>query len=95
VFVLTEGPAPYTCVLLDEFNILRRPCFSLPVAGFPLQTPDLDSRPVHFHLVVEEVTLGQIFLKLFHSTVAQWLRNCATNRKVAGSIPAGVIGIFH
>jgi hypothetical protein len=27
--------------------------------------------------------------------VAQWLRNCATNRKVAGSIPDGVIGVFH
>ena len=27
--------------------------------------------------------------------VAQWLRCCATNRKVAGSIPAGVIVIFH
>jgi hypothetical protein len=27
--------------------------------------------------------------------VAQWLRYCATNRKVAGSIPDGVFGIFH
>jgi hypothetical protein len=27
--------------------------------------------------------------------VAQWLRYCATNRQVAGSIPDGVIGIFH
>jgi hypothetical protein len=27
--------------------------------------------------------------------VAQWLRYCATNRKVAGSIPDGVITIFH
>jgi len=27
--------------------------------------------------------------------VAQLLRCCATNRNVAGSIPAGVIGIFH
>jgi hypothetical protein len=27
--------------------------------------------------------------------VEQWLRNCATNRKVAGSIQDGVIGIFH
>ena len=27
--------------------------------------------------------------------VAKWLRPCATNRKVAGSIPDGVIGIFH
>jgi hypothetical protein len=27
--------------------------------------------------------------------VAQWLRYCATNRKVAGSIPDVVIGLFH
>jgi hypothetical protein len=27
--------------------------------------------------------------------VAQWLRHCATNRKVAGSIPDGVTGIFQ
>jgi len=26
--------------------------------------------------------------------VAQWLSCCATNRKVAGSIPTGVIGFF-
>ena len=29
------------------------------------------------------------------TAVAQWLRCCATNRKVAGSIPDGVFGIFH
>ena len=29
------------------------------------------------------------------TAVAQWLRCCATNRKVAGSIPADAIGIFH
>ena len=29
------------------------------------------------------------------TAVAQWLRRCATNRKVAGSIPNGVNGIFH
>jgi len=28
------------------------------------------------------------------TTVAQWLRCCATNRKVAGSIPAGVSVFF-
>jgi hypothetical protein len=27
--------------------------------------------------------------------VAQWPRYCATNRKVAASIPDGAIGIFH
>jgi hypothetical protein len=29
------------------------------------------------------------------TAVAQWLRYCATNRKVTGSIPDSVIGIFH
>jgi len=29
------------------------------------------------------------------TAVAQWLRCCATNRKVAASIPDGIIGIFH
>ena len=28
------------------------------------------------------------------TAVAQWLRCCATNRKVAGSIPASVTGFF-
>jgi len=28
------------------------------------------------------------------TAVAQWLRCCATSRKVAGSIPAGVSGFF-
>ena len=28
------------------------------------------------------------------TAVAQWLRCCATNRKVAGSIPVGVNGFF-
>ena len=32
---------------------------------------------------------------MVYDAVVQWLRCCATNRKVAGSIPDGVIGIFH
>ena len=35
------------------------------------------------------------FSFIWGTAVAQWLRCCATNRKVAGSIPDGVIGIFH
>ena len=31
---------------------------------------------------------------LVGTAVAQWLKCCATNRKVAGSIPAGVGGFF-
>jgi len=36
-----------------------------------------------------------LFIIISGTAIAQWLRCCATNRKVAGSIPAGVIGIFH
>jgi hypothetical protein len=35
------------------------------------------------------------FKMLTGHTVAQWLGHCATNRKVAESIPDGVIGIFY
>ena len=39
--------------------------------------------------------LNPICPLLAGTAVAQWLRCCATNRKVAGSIANGVIGIFH
>ena len=35
------------------------------------------------------------YIFIVGTAVAQWLRCCATNRKVAGSIPDGVIGMFH
>ena len=36
-----------------------------------------------------------IYIYIYMGTaVAQWLRCCATNRKVAGSIPDGVIDII-
>ena len=35
-----------------------------------------------------------MLVKGWGTAVAQWLRCCATNRKVAGSIPHNVIGIF-
>ena len=41
------------------------------------------------------VTFTDNIISMWGTAVAQWLRCCATNRKVAGSIPDGVIGIFH
>ena len=35
-----------------------------------------------------------LLLLTLGTAAAQWLRCCATNRKVAGSIPAGVSGFF-
>ena len=40
-------------------------------------------------------TFFHFYTSLMSNAVAHWLRRCATNRKVAGSIPAGAIGIFH
>ena len=34
-------------------------------------------------------------LQLGGTAMTQWLRCCATNRKVVGSIPDGVIEVFH
>ena len=40
-----------------------------------------------------QINLILLFIKM-GTAVAQWLRFCATNRKVAGSIPGGVTGFF-
>ena len=37
----------------------------------------------------------QLIFTFVGTAIAQWLRCYATNRKVAGSIPDGVTGIFH
>ena len=52
------------------------------------------------HVVTYTKYLYYYEIIIFHlhgrgTAVAQWLRCCATNRKVAGSIPDGIIGIFH
>jgi len=34
-------------------------------------------------------------LQICHTGGHAWILRCATNRNVAGSIPDGIIGIFH
>jgi len=43
---------------------------------------------IYIHLIFK------LLLLVVGTAVAQWLRCCATNRKVAGSIPPSVDGIF-
>jgi hypothetical protein len=41
-------------------------------------------------------SLKFILLFIFRGTQwRSWFKHCATSRKVAGSVPDGVIGIFH
>jgi hypothetical protein len=49
-------------------------------------------KPGPFLVECTDIVNLQFYVPLM---VAQWLRYCATNRKVAVSIPGGVIGIFH
>ena len=52
--------------------------------------------PVHFVPVTRSKTkLKLINIFTWGTAVAQWLRCCATNRKVAASISDGVSGIFR
>jgi hypothetical protein len=44
---------------------------------------------------VNSFEFKKLICVLFGHAIAQWLRQCVTNRKVAGSKPDGVIGIFN
>jgi len=48
-------------------------------------------------VTILKLRLPKLYTPVYYpgTAVAQWLRCCATNRKVAGSILDGVIGIFH
>ena len=49
---------------------------------------------MHKIFVLQKVYFMPLHVSSMGIPVAQWLRCCATNRKVAGSIPAGVTGFF-
>ena len=56
-----------------------------------LQTVLSPALDILYKPVLETLTF---FILEMGTAVAQWLGRCATNRKVAGSIPDGVIGFF-
>jgi hypothetical protein len=46
-------------------------------------------------VVSECLELVDVSMYSFYTRWRSWLRHCATSRKVAGSVPGGVIGFFH
>jgi hypothetical protein len=64
-------------------QIISFSCWLLKILQPPLRECKLVS---YFHFFI---------WRLGGHAVAQWLRHCATNRKVTGTIPDGVTGIFH
>jgi hypothetical protein len=71
-------------------------CFAYAYRSYHEYRPRLeliDTFVVNLHLHTGKIRFTMYWN--LGTAVAQWLSCCATNRKVAGSIPAGVIGIFH
>ena len=49
---------------------------------------------VAFTILCDHICKVMVLPRSFCTALAQWLRCCVTNRKDAGSIPAGVTGFF-
>jgi hypothetical protein len=47
------------------------------------------------YIIVQYSSVFQLVCNTLGHAVAQWLRHCATTRKVTGSIPDGVTWFFH
>jgi len=62
--------------------------------GFNSEFKDLRGRLTSVGIVTT-LRAARSAVRFRGTAVAQWLRCCATIRKVAGSIVAGVTGIFH
>ena len=63
-----------------------KPCMHLSSSPYVPHAPPSWRTQEHFNFYMCAV---------LRTALAQWLRCCATNRNVAGSIPDGVIGIFY
>jgi len=77
------SPKDGDSLLLRDVDVKTRNCIVLNPKGSKLKNL----------LFLEYKTLTSIYSALSHkmgTAAAQWLRCCATNRKVTGSIPAGV-----
>jgi hypothetical protein len=64
---------------------------------WPSQQPTVNYLTERSLVKIPALTHGQLHMLVIYTghAAAQWLRHRATNWKVAGSIPNGVIGIFH
>ena len=88
-------PVVRVCTSLsrEELSRLSRQCSTHTHHG-QIFCHNTDYVHVNGHGRTFTVILAKHCIKLGGTAVAQWLRCCATNRKVGGSIPASVSGFF-
>ena len=87
-----EASALYMFLTLDIkwMNDIRLICR-------PIHAPNHELEDTGTNTPATKVISKRVFVELLDirgTAVAQWLRCCATNQKVASSIPAGVSGFF-
>ena len=88
-----------------KFSRFLQSCtnFDLKISSKKTKSLIISKEPLKCTLQVYNTTIEQVtsFNYLGVQTTSggprwrSWLRHCATSQKVAGSIPDGVIGIFH
>jgi hypothetical protein len=81
-----------TILLLLLLLLLLLFDLSIASAGGRQPLTILVPRPINEGFVLDKFAVVQFFQE---HEVAQWLRHCARSRKVAGSIPDAVNGVFH
>ena len=106
VKVISHATVEVPNVVLLEIQVLWHTTLSLSRYFLTVSEDHTVICPITFHSTTECIYYRALIRLLYHNiiilyystwwtAVAQWLRCCATNRKVAGSIPDGVTGIFH
>jgi hypothetical protein len=97
IHLLINPLLPFQSIKFIPFYGATRHVRVLTSRGMAWMIPPSLILPLPTHDIVS-ADPKQISFSRLHArghVVAQWLRHCATNRKVARSIPDGVIGIFH
>ena len=86
-----------TCLSHDKMNQIVRGLLRYELPGKQGSYATVETHKMFCHLSARGFCHDFTFALsiIWVTAVAQWLRRCATNRMVAGSIPDGVTGIFH
>ena len=76
--------------ILVNFELYCLSIFKLNFVG-PVQYSAIHASKLHYYFMSLRIFMFSLYAAWWRS----YLRHCATSRKIAGSIPDGVPGIFH
>ena len=83
------------CVDIGNIGVTTEQGARLPVKWKYVPTLHYTHTPIRAYMYIYVCVCVCVYIYIWGTRWRTWLRHCATSRKVAGSIPEGVIGIFH